>query len=49
MYIYISLKIIRCFSWEKVDFWVFANHPAVYSGGVAGGGSMAVAVGVNYM
>ena len=36
--------------WSKyVDFWGVANHPAVHSGGVAGGGSMAVAVGVSYM
>ena len=34
---------------QKVDILVFAIHPAVNSGVLAGGGSMAVAVGVSDM
>ena len=35
--------------WKPVDFWVFAKHPAVHSGELAGGGSVVVAVGVSDM
>ena len=34
---------------KKEDCWVFANHPAVHSGELAVGGSVAVAVGVSDM
>ena len=34
---------------KNVDFWVFANLPAVHSGGVSREGSVAVAVGVSDM
>ena len=34
---------------KRVDFWVFAKHPAVHRGKLPGGGSVAVAVGVSDM
>ena len=34
---------------KKIYFWVISNHPALHSGGVSGGGSVAVADGVSDM
>ena len=40
-----GLKFLR----GKIDSWFFANHPAVHSREVAGGGSMALDVGISDM
>ena len=49
IYVILALKWFKLPLVKKVDYWVFANNPAVYSGGVSRERVKAVAVGISDM